>query len=408
VSRLLPTIRLILMLAVALLAAAPAWPHNAPLATMTTVLDEVEFVQELTLRGDLFQDWTGVDPEILDPRKEMADEERARIHAGLVTDYQTWMRVTIDGVEVTPVVRVAKSFSMVHDGAVFPYMALTVAYGCKGRAKHVGMVWRRFDNTLGWSVAPIDTEIDAFGITDYVIFSEREPEFTWHAPVIPEGAREAIDKAPLLVMASMTLPLVSTVIVVLLVLALPVLLLKRVRRRVVACVAAAGVVLAGALFAVAPIEIELPWEAGYAMPDEAQAAYVFEQLHRNIYRAFDYESEDDIYDTLARTVEGDLLDEVYAEVYESLILRDEGGVVCKVGSTQILESDVEIPEDPELRQFQVECRWRVKGTVSHLNHRHVRMNEYHARYVVTWRNGGWKISGVEILTQERVNPNEPG
>ena len=51
---------------------------------------------------------------------------------------------------------------------------------------------------------------------------------------------------------------------------------------------------------------------------------------RNIYGAFDAASEDEIYDLLATSVDTALLDELYGEIYESLILRSEGGAVCRI------------------------------------------------------------------------------
>ena len=142
------------------------------------------------------------------------------------------------------------------------------------------------------------------------------------------------------------------------------------------------------------------------MPSVEEAGFIFESLHRNIYRAFDYTTEDDIYETLARSVRGELLDEVYGEVYESLILRDQGGAVCKIQGTRILTSEVELPEEDDATSFHVTCSWQVRGKVGHWGHTHVRVNEYRARYTVSGDGERWKISAVETLDQRRLPEEE--
>ena len=58
--------------------------------------------------------------------------------------------------------------------------------------------------------------------------------------------------------------------------------------------------------------------------DAEQALAVFRPLHANIYRAFDYDTESDVYDALERVVEGKLLDRLYDEIYTDLVLADDG------------------------------------------------------------------------------------
>ncbi|MBD3320640.1 MAG: hypothetical protein GF350_06055, partial [Chitinivibrionales bacterium] len=51
------------------------------------------------------------------------------------------------------------------------------------------------------------------------------------------------------------------------------------------------------------------------MPSPGEARALFASLHRNIYRAFDYSTESEIYDALSKSVDGDLLTGIYTEVY---------------------------------------------------------------------------------------------
>ena len=65
--------------------------------------------------------------------------------------------------------------------------------------------------------------------------------------------------------------------------------------------------------------------AAFAWPTgpPADARAVFEALHRNLYRAFEADTEDEIYDVLKQSVDASLLQEVYLDIYESLILREQ-------------------------------------------------------------------------------------
>jgi hypothetical protein len=83
---------------------------------------------------------------------------------------------------------------------------------------------------------------------------------------------------------------------------------------------------------VAVLRVPAPFGNKAELPDAAQARAVFEPLHANIYRAFDYSKEGDIYDALARSVEGEYLEQLYRQVYESLVMRDEGGAMSRVQS----------------------------------------------------------------------------
>ena len=168
--------------------------------------------------------------------------------------------------------------------------------------------------------------------------------------------------------------------------------------------AAAVVVGTGAVLSkgVGTIEVTSPFGPAVTLPSTEEALAVFAPLHANIYRAFDYTEDERIYDTLAETVEGDLLDRVYAEVYGSLILRKAGGAVSRVEKTEILESQVEYSEDPDARRFAVVSRWRVRGAVTHQKHTHRRLNEYQARFEVRWQGEDWKISDMKVLKKDRL------
>jgi len=146
------------------------------------------------------------------------------------------------------------------------------------------------------------------------------------------------------------------------------------------------------------------------LPEEAEAREIFAELHGNVYRAFDYETEDAIYEALARSVAGELLDDIYKEVYRSLVDRDSGGALCRIENVEILRSEMEtVAEDSILdhARFRMSCDWRVVGVVQHWGHAHRRTNEYGAVYTLESFEDEWRISGVEMRDQKRVLGNTP-
>ena len=139
-----------------------------------------------------------------------------------------------------------------------------------------------------------------------------------------------------------------------------------------------------------------------ALPTPDQAERLFETLHTNVYAAFDADTEDGIYDLLAESVDARLLDELYADVYESLVLREEGGAVCRVDGIEVQDAAVRLPEDKRGDpRFEVDCSWTVDGMVAHWGHIHRRTNRYRATYGVRHDGRSWKIDTVQVHEHER-------
>ena len=139
------------------------------------------------------------------------------------------------------------------------------------------------------------------------------------------------------------------------------------------------------------------WWAVQLNPERLQAL-VGDLLH-NVYRAFDYRGEEAVYDVLARSVTGDLLADVYLETRRGLELANQGGAQVKVKGIEMLETRLAGDDDDG---FTVEARWNVAGSVGHWGHIHQRSNGYHANITVEDIDGAWKLTGLEILQEERL------
>lgn len=136
-----------------------------------------------------------------------------------------------------------------------------------------------------------------------------------------------------------------------------------------------------------------------APPDEATETVVIDLL-RNVYQAFDYREESDIYDTLERSVSGDLLTEVYLEVRRALRLESQGGARTKVKELDLVAAEV----DPEAADsgFVVTAEWTVLGAVGHWGHIHTRRNRYEAVLTIEPVEGAWKLTRMQLLDEERL------
>ena len=135
-----------------------------------------------------------------------------------------------------------------------------------------------------------------------------------------------------------------------------------------------------------------------ALSDDRAGEIVAGLLH-NIYRAFDFRDEEKIYDVLARSIEGELLERVYLETRRSLELVNQGGARAKVKSVELVEIAAE-PADEGA--FVAQATWNVGGSVGHWGHVHERRNRYRAELRVSPRDAVWKLSALEILEEERL------
>jgi len=328
--------------------------------------------------------------------------------------------IEIDGIPVKPILKrlefvpAADALGFVQPEVFTPDIVLLVVYPCKGRPKRVSIAWELFpqDPVRAAAGLPSDmalmAEIEAYAERRLVLFTREEPEVIWHAPAKPVAQRVQ----PVVTTVEATripIPLLSLgvlVVWVLGLLALRVVSVTRSVRRSVWYCSVVPVVIAVCFHNVAVMSVAAPWGTTVRLPGEQEATEIFTALHRNVYRAFDYKTESDIYDVLAQSVAGDLLEQVYNEVYQSLIMRDQGGAVARVYSVDILETEMlsagRLPDSGDLA-FRLRGHWQVYGVVAHWGHFHSRTNEYDALYTVAQLDDAWKITGVEVLEQRRVD-----
>ena len=249
------------------------------------------------------------------------------------------------------------------------------------------------------------------GKEDYVYFSPKEPEFFWHrrpveveklnviAPdelIASSGREEAVTTAA---------PMVSTISLV--AAGLGVLAFVGATLLKFPVIIRAVVLLLGLGIAGANLNLGDGGDEGkLAGVSEPEAVDIFETLQANLYSAFDFETEDQVYDVLAQSVDGKLLDDFYTEIYRSLLVVDRSKAVCKVHKVEVLECGSEAidpAEDGTAIRFNIACHWRVYGVVEHYEHIHRRVNEYRADFRLTRKPEGWRITAAAVDQQDRLD-----
>jgi hypothetical protein len=141
--------------------------------------------------------------------------------------------------------------------------------------------------------------------------------------------------------------------------------------------------------------------AGEMPPEQAQD--LLQVLLKNVYRAFDFREEEDVYDKLAFSISGDLLTDIYLQNRKSFSIQKAGGAQAKIKSVEIEAATAERLDNGPLA-YAIKGRWAAQGTVGHWGHVHTRRNRYDAIVTVEAVDGTWKISDLEILEEERVDP----
>jgi hypothetical protein len=140
--------------------------------------------------------------------------------------------------------------------------------------------------------------------------------------------------------------------------------------------------------------------------DQQEAETILNSLLKNVYRAFDFREESDVYDKLAISVQGDLLTDIYLQNRQSFAIQKAGGAQARVNDVEVLSATAE-PAADKSKAFVFDATWTAQGSVGHWGHVHTRKNYYDAAITVEVIEGAWKITGLELLEEKRLDPGVP-
>ena len=140
--------------------------------------------------------------------------------------------------------------------------------------------------------------------------------------------------------------------------------------------------------------------------DDERAAALLQALLKNVYRAFDFREEGDVYDKLALSVSGDMLADIYLQNRRSMAVQQAGGAQAKIKEV-VVEGAHARRIDAGGLTYALQARWTALGTVGHWGHIHQRKNRYEAVLTVQAQDGAWKIVGLELRDEQRIDPTRP-
>jgi len=278
-------------------------------------------------------------------------------------------------------------------------VGVILSYSTKGAPSRVKIRW----DMLNVMVYEVNSAVYAYHQNLRHVFSSYNSVFEWTSPGRPPPPEISELQPPL--RQGLALPVVSLACLLVFVGAL--IWSRRTRVPTKRHAAVSGVIcLAAAVVAwpYARVAVPDPLRPRFAISEE-DAGAVFASLHRNVYRAFDYRSESDIYDALERSVAGGLLSKLYLQVRTGLEMQEQGGAVSRIREVKIIEGRKETLKRRDTRDprgFGYRCTWTVEGTVEHWGHIHKRVNRYEALFAVQARHNAWKITGFQVLDAKRL------
>ena len=258
------------------------------------------------------------------------------------------------------------------------------------------------EETISHNPNILDMLIFVGGEAHPMYLTKEEPEFTWHAPARIITDNVEITSIEPIKKLNAGIPIIS--ICVLVIGFFLTITRQRGKTFLRLSIIISSFIVAFILRNTLDIETSRSSETLAKNLDSSSAADLFTKLHRSIYRAFESESEDAIYNNLAKSVSQKLIGPLYEEVYQSLILRDEGGAISRINRVDYIEVNAIRIENSN--DFKIYCKWQVHGNVRHWGHSHKRSNEYEADYTLSVENDLWKIASSSVNLQKRVaSPN---
>ena len=397
--------------------AAALHPQDGPHVDLRFRLEQRAFVASLSMNL-VFLDWVlevpREDAERVDP------SELGVLGPRLEAYFAAQMPVEIDGVRVAPILRDLRLNDP--DEVLLPLFPISgwrglrkveffLDYPVKSAPDTISVVWPAYPPDL-LSVLPskppleIAVEWTADGLRSQHTFTRAEPGFTWRRPT--GGIESRLERVPVPPAPEPLVPAWATLAMLVFIVGFAGAALSRQSPRAALGSGLFAAVIVLVLRPMGPAFLAFGTRAPRELPS-ADAAATFEALQANLYRAFDYEQESAIYDALARSVSGGLLEETYLGVRRALVMEEEGGAMSRVVAVRpvrtglVSQGEIALDDGRRVRAFTVDATWQVDGRVTHWGHSHDRTNEYDGRFTVAAEEGGWRIHDAEITRQERVD-----
>ncbi|MCH2203271.1 MAG: hypothetical protein MK102_14980 [Fuerstiella sp.] len=296
-------------------------------------------------------------------------------------------------------------------------VGIILTYPLVAAPRNIRLTWDRFNKAL-WTINMVVFSEDAdFRKTLSRIGSNNV--FEWNSPNdssvtqerVPAPVVAELPKLPTIRLPVLTLILLATVLAS--VLRLYRGLFSRTAMWITMCLMCGAAVVWG--FDAGSLTMR--WGSPQEISDD-EARQVVTKLLSNVYDAFRFRGEDEVYDALAVSTSGDLLQDLYLQIQQSLRMTEQGGAVARVKQVDVIETDRKavIPKGdspPSGYAFTCLCRWNISGTVEHWGHIHERINQFQASFLAepvpvrqktaTSSMRYWKLTGMNIVDSKRVH-----
>ncbi|HAY80407.1 MAG TPA: hypothetical protein DCY79_11420 [Planctomycetaceae bacterium] len=333
--------------------------------------------------------------------------------------FQSGNPIEVDGQRIEPVVQRCdffgldfKDFAQRAERKQVPMVSARVgiilSYPLSAPPQNVQLTWNRFNQ----SVYAVSMTVFAYDEASRTTLTRiaRNNVYHWNASVRPPSPDIQVLPVNLPPGPALKIPLASITLLLCIPLAFVVLKQKR-----IGTIPTGGLLalLCGSAYAfsyASQTYVPVPVRSA-PIVTEQHADTVFRELHGKLYRAFQYQREEEIYDALSTCIDGDLLRDVYLQVQQGLKMQEQGGAISRIQDVQIIEGHVS-PDAPSNNvaqngnaaqtEFTYQCQWHVVGTVEHWGHIHERTNAYRALFTVAAIDGHWKVTQMSVLDEERV------
>ena len=126
----------------------------------------------------------------------------------------------------------------------------------------------------------------------------------------------------------------------------------------------------------------------------------FRELHPTVYELYAASlPESALHQKLSNVFTGRRLTREYIEHFTTLYQMELEETAIDV--RQVDYNQIEVL-DFDVDWVRLDVDWSVGGVVTHQGHKHTRVNRYHAVYLMTNTDRGWRISDVKMRNAERI------
>ncbi len=333
-------------------------------------------------------------------------EEQQKLKKPLEAYVRSQCNGQIDGIDVVPVLSHLNFFSLdIRDfarsseprtiGMQNGRAGIIMTFSTKGTPKSATIKWNGFNDytpMLNTMVYVMNEKGERH------FFTENEPEWIWQSEGTDKekGAWASLPEAPMAPQIKVSLASLGTGFLFALTLLIGVFGNKK---NLIGC-GIAGLLFSGVLWPLTAKDYAHPWK-GIEAPEIDHQKMIAEAMLKNVYRAFDYKEDGQVYDALSRSAGGPFLEQLYLQIKKGLVLQEQGGARSRVREFRLVSSNPAPSVEPG-DIFALEIQWEVTGTVEHWGHIHTRQHGYHAVLQVIAESGQWKIGGMDVKSEEQI------